>query len=196
LWCWFAAFASALVLSDPEGGNGKNWERIAWLAGAALAVGTGSIGFVMPISSCVWRLACWVIGALAWLFKPHLYLATSLLRLTMLYLVPLALLDTMALRFCGESDSLLMQQACAFVGSVQLAARAQDAAHVPNPWWLDLVLCAWLLVVVVLLEHCWEQAIKTSWMLMITSMYEAAWVRAASNKLIGFVSLFKRRVYA
>lgn len=188
-WCmWLAVFVAATVLKVLDGGSDRVWEGIAGLAAAVVALCTGLLGFLMPATRlCKW-LASRLLGALAWLFKPHLHLATAILHHTMLHLVPLCLLDRVVVGFCAESESSLMQESCAFVGQVQLAAHAQASNPVPKPWWLHILLCVLLLatiVSIVMLQNMQEGSND--------SMHLAAWISDASKMLTGIHRLFKRR---
>lgn len=183
LQCLFAIFSAALVLSDGDRGTGRVWERIAWIAAAALAVGTGSLP---PGFSLVWWLASRAVGALAWLFKPHLYVATAMLRLALQYLMPLPLLDRLS------NGSPLSQKVCDFVGHVQLVAPVQSNTRVANPWWIDLQICVLLVCSVVsLMDLQGVQAGSSS----SCSMRLAVWIDDVSKKLTGLWVLFRRYVY-
>jgi hypothetical protein len=152
VWCLFAILSAVSVFAGSDGGSSRVKKRITWLLVAALAVGTGSLDFLLPIGSWVGWGAC---RAMLWLFKPQLYVATSLLRLTLVHLVPLPLLDRLSLQFCDHSQSAVMHTACASIGHVQLAAQAQANAPVPNAWWGDPVLCCWVVYVLAAQALAW-----------------------------------------
>jgi hypothetical protein len=183
LQCLFAVFAAALVLSVVDGGSGRGWERTAWLAAAAVALGTGSLGFLMPIVRLLSWLASQAVGALVWLFKPHLYLATAMLRLALQYLMPLPLLDRLS------RGSPLSQKLCGFVGHVQLAAHAKANAHMANPWWFDLLICALLVYTVLVLMQLQAMQAGSS-----SSIRLAGWISTVSKKLTDFRLGFRRYV--
>jgi hypothetical protein len=184
--CLFAVCAAGIVL-NVLGGSGV-WEGIARLAAAVVALCTGLLGFLLPaIRLCEW-LAFRAIGALAWLFKPHLHLATAMLHHTLLHLVPLPLLDRVVLGLCVESKSPLMQKVCSVFGHLQLAARAQASTPAPNPWWINMLLCVVLLATVaslIMLQGMQEGSSN--------SMRLAGWISDASKMLTDIRWLFRRR---
>ena len=149
LWGLFAIF---ILKCGSSGDSGKVWERSTLLVAAALAVGTGSLDFLLPVVSWVgWG----ALGALAWLSKPQLYVATSLLWRTLVHLVPLPLLDRMSLRFCDRSQPAVMHTACSFVGHVQLVAQAEATVPVFKAWWGDPLLCCWVVYVLAAQALAW-----------------------------------------
>jgi hypothetical protein len=73
---------------------------------------------------------------------------------------------------------------------VQLAAHAKANAHMANPWWFDLLICALLVSSVVVLMQLQAMQAGSS-----SSMRLAGWISTVSRKLTDFRLGFRRYVY-